>query len=47
MIIPSDNAIAIIIRRDLMFDIGSYDTVKSTTSSMYDTYAQVLEYNIY
>ena len=44
---PSADSIAMIMRRYHMPSIGVYDTVKSTPSSMDDTYANVFEYSSY
>ena len=41
---PSEDSIAMMIRRDLMPATGEYETVKSTTSILYDPYVNVLYY---
>ena len=47
MMWPSADAIYIIMQRELMPSIVSYDTLNSTPSSMDDPYAHVLEYRSY
>ena len=44
---PSTYAIAIIFQRERMAAKFAYDTVKSTLSSMDDTYAHVIDYRSY
>ena len=44
---PSTYAIAMMMRKYIMPATGAYETVKSTTSSMDDTYAHVMGYRSY
>ena len=44
---PSAEVIAVIIRRDQMPVTGAYDTVKSTTSSLDYTSANIFDYRSY
>ena len=43
----SVDSIFMIMQRERMTDPGAYDTVKSTTSSIDDPYAHVLDYISY
>ena len=47
MIRPSADAIVVMIRRELMKNTGTYDTVNSNTSRMDDTSEHVPEYKSY
>ena len=42
-----EDSIAVIMRRERIPVTVTYDTVKSTPSSMYDPYTHVLEYKSY
>ena len=47
IIIPSVEAIEMLIQRYIIPSYGAYEAVRPTTSSMYDPYSHIIEYRSY